>query len=280
MKIFRFTKTLLLFFLFFLQILSKSLSLQSGKSSNDLYNTDMLQKHIGVVLHVVKYSDKANIAHIYTERSGRMSCLIPVPRSRKSGVRQVLFQPLSLIEFEIEVRPRSGLHLIKDAKAWYLFHSLPYDPYKSSIAMFLAEFLYRVLKEETENMPLFSYLTYSVLWLDMCEAEFANFHLVFLMRLSRFLGIYPNLEDYQEGYCFDLRNACFVESAPLHRAFVNLEESVRLLNLMRMNYKTMHLFRMNRVERNRCLELICEYYRLHLPEFPDLRSLAVLKELF
>jgi len=37
----------------------------------------MLQKLHGVVLYVVKYSDKSNIAHIYTEQDGQVSFLIP-----------------------------------------------------------------------------------------------------------------------------------------------------------------------------------------------------------
>jgi hypothetical protein len=35
-----------------------------------------------------------------------------------------------------------------------------------------------------------------------------------------------------------------------------------------------------RAERNRILELLLHYYRLHLPEFPELRSVQVLQELF
>lgn len=240
----------------------------------------MLQKYVGIVLHTVKYSDKANIVHIYTEQSGRMSFLLPAQRSRKSAVKQVLFQPLSVVEFEADVRPRSGLHPIKEAKAWYIFTSLPYDPYKSAIAMFLAEFLYRALKEETTNIPLYAYLVHSVQWLDVCETNFANFHLVFLMRLSRFLGLYPNVEDYAPSDYFDLLNACFVPSQPYHGMFVRPEEASHIRNLMRMNYETMHLFVMNRMERNRCLDIINEYYRLHLPDFPELKSLPVLQELF
>ena len=72
------------------------------------------------------------------------------------------------------------------------------------MALFLAEFLYRAIREEAENRPLFAYLQHSVIWLDECREGFANFHLVFLMRLSRFLGLYPNLEDYHTGDYFDL----------------------------------------------------------------------------
>lgn len=240
----------------------------------------MLQKYQGVVLHTLKYNDRSNIACIYTGEGGRMSFLFPAQRSRKSMVRSVLFQPLSLVEFEAEVRPRASVHPIREAKAWMVFQSLPYDPYKSAIALFLAEFLYRALKEEGASASLFSYLVYSIQWLDACEKSFANFHLVFLMRLSRFLGLYPNMEDYAEGCCFDLLNACFVTEPPSHGMFVVPAEASRICNLMRMNYDTMYLFGMNRIQRNRCLDIIHEYYRLHLPDFPELKSFRVLQELF
>ncbi len=124
----------------------------------------MLQKTVGIVLHTLKYNDTSNIVDIYTRENGRASFLVSVPRSRKSAVKTVLFQPLSMIEFEADYRPMSNLYRIKEAKSWYPFRTLPYDPYKSSIAMFLAEFLYRALREEAENGPLFAYLEHSIRW--------------------------------------------------------------------------------------------------------------------
>lgn len=240
----------------------------------------MLQKTRGIVLHSLKYNDTSNIVDIYTEVSGRLSFLVKVPKTKKAMVKSVLFQPLFILEFDADLRPTSNLHRISEVKPCLLFKSLPYNPYKASIAMFIAEFLYRALKEEAENKPLFAYLLHSVEWLDECETGFANFHLVFLMRLSRFLGLYPNVEDYHAGDYFDLLNAGFTAQKPFHNSFVRPEEASHLVNLMRMNYETMHLFGMNRGERNRCLTIINEYYRLHLPEFPALKSLSVLQELF
>ena len=156
----------------------------------------MLQKTKGIVLHTLKYNDTSIIVDMYTELSGRASFLVTVPRSRKAAVKSVLFQPLSFIEFEADYRPNATLYRVKEAKSFYPFSSIPYDPYKSSMALFLSEFLYRAIREEAENRPLFAYLQHSIIWLDECGDGFANFHLVFLMRLSRFLGLYPNLEDY------------------------------------------------------------------------------------
>ncbi len=241
----------------------------------------MLQKTIGIVLHTLKYNDTSNIIEMYTELFGRASFLVSVPRSRKSAVKSVLFQPMSIIEFEADFRPNSTLYRIKEAKSYYPFSSVPYDPYKSAIALFLAEFLCRAIREEAENRPLFAYLLHSVIWLDESDEGFANFHLVFLMRFSRFLGLYPNLDDCHEGDYFDMLNAGFVSTRPqLHSSFIEPDESKRLIALMRMNYETMHLFTMNRAERARCLVILNEYYRLHLPDFPVLKSLSVLQELF
>ncbi len=241
----------------------------------------MLQKTAGIVLHTLKYNDTSLIAYVYTEIAGRVSFLVPLSRSRKATMKPMLFQPLALVELEADFRSRTSLYRVKEAKSFYPFASIPYDPYKSAIALFLAEFLYRAVREEAENRPLFDYLRHSIVWLDECNKSFSNFHLVFLMRLSRFLGLYPNLDDYHRGDYFDLLNACFTPLRPqLHSFYILPDEAARLIDLMRMNYETMHLFLMSRAERSRCLVIMNEYYRMHLPDFPLLKSLEVLKELF
>ena len=100
----------------------------------------MLQKTKGIVLHTLKYNDTSIIVDMYTELSGRASFLVTVPRSRKAAVKSVLFQPLSFIEFEADYRPNATLYRVKEAKSFYPFSSIPYDPYKSSMALFLSEF--------------------------------------------------------------------------------------------------------------------------------------------
>ena len=78
----------------------------------------MLQKTVGIVLHVLKYNDTSNIVEMYTELSGRASFLVTVPRSKKATVKSVLFQPLALIEFEADYRPNTSLFRIKEAKSF------------------------------------------------------------------------------------------------------------------------------------------------------------------
>ena len=110
----------------------------------------MLQKTLGIVLHTLKYRDTSMIVDIYTEVAGRASFMVSVPRSRKAALKSVLFQPLALIELEADFRSKATIFKIKEAKSFYPFSTLPYDPYKSAIALFLSEFLYRGVREETE----------------------------------------------------------------------------------------------------------------------------------
>ena len=240
----------------------------------------MQEKTCGVVLRTVKYGDNTLIADVYTETRGTVSFAVKLPRSRKSSLRGVMFRPLSVLEIDFEYRLRTGLQRISDVRFAYAYTSLPYHPYKASIALFLSEFLCRVLKNESENAPLFAYLTYSLQWLDAAERAFSNFHLVFIPRLTRFLGFYPNVEDYHAGDFFDMQNACFVSSPPGHHAFLRPDEAAVIPLFMRMNYDSMRFFVMNRRDRDRYVEVLNDYYRLHVPEFPELKSLDVLKEVF
>lgn len=240
----------------------------------------MQEKTGGVVLRTVKYNDNALIVDVYTETRGAVSFAVKIPRSRKSSLRAVLFRPLSMLEIDFEYRRKTELQRMSDVHLAYAYTSLPYHPYKSSIALFLAEFLCRVLKHEAENASLFAYLTCSLQWLDACERAFSNFHLVFITRLTRFLGFYPNVEAYHDGDFFDMQNACFVPGQPMHHAFLRPEEAAAIPLFMRMNYDSMRFFVMNRHERDRYIEVLNDYYRLHVPDFPELKSLDFLKEVF
>ncbi|KAA6307711.1 DNA repair protein RecO, partial [termite gut metagenome] len=180
----------------------------------------MLHKTTGIVLHTLKYNDTSTIVEIFTELCGRASFVVSISRSKKMEIRLGLFQPLALIEFEADFRPTTtSLYRIKEAKSLIPFTTIPYNPFKSAISLFLAEFLYRALREEGENRSLFAFLKYSIVWLDEVREGYANFHLVFLMHLSRFLGLYPNLENYRKGDYFDLLNADFTSTRPLQHSF-------------------------------------------------------------
>lgn len=240
----------------------------------------MMTNTDAIVLHAVKYGDGKLIVDAFTRECGRLSFVVSVPRTGRGRLRKQYFQPLAQLSLVADVRPRLQMHRVAEASVAYAYATLTADSRKLALAMFVAEFLGHALRGEQQGGPLYDYVADSLQWLDGAAGGYANFHLVFLMRLTRLLGFRPNLGGYSPGCCFDLRSGCFCPAAPLHGDFLAPAEAARVGLVMRMDYATMHLFRLSHQERNRMVEVLLKYYRIHLPGFPQLRSLDVLRELF
>lgn len=233
-----------------------------------------------IVLRTVRYGDSRMIVDMLTASVGRVSFACGLSKTNRGKIKKQLFQPLTLLDIVFDYRPTMELQRIKDVRMARPFVSIPFDAYKLSIGLFLAEFLVYATKGEQDGNQLEEFTEKSLLWLDNAVDGFANFHLVFMIRVSLFVGFYPNLDGYSDGAWFDLRDGSFTMTCPSHPDYLNPDDSRRILLLTRMNFDNMRLFSMSRVDRNRCLDVIMTYYRLHVANFPVLRSLEVLRKLF
>lgn len=237
-------------------------------------------KSRGIVLHTLRYSDEQLIADVLTEQQGCVTMMVRISRSKRAAVRHSLFQPLAILDLEWTHRPRANMQRPQSVQVAEPFASLPYDPIKLSIALFVAEVLHHAVRVEQMDEELYRYVEHSVLWLDASTQGYSNFHLLFLLRLTHFLGFLPNVTQAEAGSFFDLRSSCFVLQQPAHPDYLLPVEAQLLPKLLRMRYDTMRFFRFSGADRSRLLEAINTYYRLHLPNFPELKSLAVFRELF
>jgi DNA repair protein RecO (recombination protein O) len=217
---------------------------------------------------------------MYTEIFGRTSYMISNTHGKRSKVSRALLQPLSILEMEVEHLNNRDLQRIKEAGTACTFTQLQCNPYKNATTLFLSEVLYRVIQEKEANQPLFNYLYRSIRWLDALEEGIGNFHLTFLIQLSAYLGIHPNGNSFRSGYFFDLLNGIFTEKAPEHNYYLNEEDSMVFERLLRIRFENMALYAFSRQERTHILRHIIQYYKLHLSDFPEIKSLAVMQSLF
>jgi len=239
----------------------------------------MHYKTEGIVLGTSSYSDTYSITRVFTRDFGRVSYLLPKPKSRRSKIKPSLFFPLSLLRLEVEHMPLRDIQRLKDTERLIPLYDLCTDMTKVSLSFFLAEFLSLVLRESDRNEHTYDYVRNSVETLEVAEKGIANFHLAFMVGLTRFLGIYPNLEGDEGDRYFDMLHGEFVRQAPLHPHYLKRGEGEYLQRLKRMNYQNMHRFKLSRDERNIIVDHLLKYYRLHLYDFPRLKSLDVLREL-
>lgn len=237
----------------------------------------MLYKTRGIVLRTVKYGDGKLIVDFYTEQHGRVSCIIKVSKSQKGKLRKQLFLPLTILHLELDIKPNQQLHKIVDAQLASPWTTLNMDPAKMAVGMFLCEILCHVTTGGQSDLPLYRYIEASMEWLDATDGNVANFHIAFLVCLTYYLGIMPTSN---EGNIFDLRAGEFVNTMPPHHDVLTPEDAASLSQLLRISYPTMRLFKMTRQQRQHCLNMILAYYRLHVPSFPTIKSLAVMEDIF
>ena len=233
----------------------------------------------GIVLHVLKYSDKNSIAHIYTDARGRMSFLVPQGKTRGARMRNAMFMPLSVLEFEASIVPGREIASLKDARTLFPLVEIYCDPVKSAVAMFISELLTRAIQESERNVGLWEYIAQSVRLLDAMRDGVANFHICFLYNLGSFLGIQPDTGSYHTGYWFDMENGVFTPTRP-SRSHLRPREAAALMMISRMNFSNLHLFRFSREQRNAVLDIALRYYALHNSTVGNMRSPDILSQLF
>ena len=239
-----------------------------------------IYKAQGIVLHTVKYGDNSIVAYLLTDVCGRATYMIQgVHSSRGRGNKAALFQPMFLLEFEGMESEHSQMHRMKEVRNLAPFSSLPFDVRKSTISLFMAEVLYRLVREVEVNAPLFGFVRDSVLELDRMEGGIANFHLWFLVHLSAYMGFYPGNE-YSQGDYFDIRDGEFCALPPQHRLCLEPEAASLLGHLMAADPAGLAGIELSRRQRVAFMESILVYFGYHFDAIHSVESINILREVF
>lgn len=240
----------------------------------------MLYKTRGIVLNHIKYSETSIIVTIYTEVFGRQAYIINGVRGKKSKIKANLFQSLFLLDMEVYHKPKRELQRVKEVQNAHIFTSIPYDLKKSTLAIFIAEVLYKTIQEHEPNAELFNYLFNSIQMLDVKEKGIANFHIYFLIHLTKYLGFFPD-NNYSEKWCyFDLKAGNFVQIKPMHFSYLDTQPSAYFSQLLTFSENQHEKISIDYKNRIQILEKILEYYTFHNEGLSSVKSLEILKEVF
>ena len=234
----------------------------------------------GVVLSTVKYGDSGMVVQMLTDRYGRQSYMVQgVRSSRGRGSKAALLQPMFAVEFEGLESAKMDMHRFRELRSGIVLQSTPFDLRKSTIALFMAEVLYRLVRESEPNEALFDFVWGSVEALDAMEEGVANFHLWFLANLSRFLGFSPAGE-YRSGAMFDMREGAFTMNPSGHSAVMDAPNAEILRDLLECDVRYLAEIGLNRHQRVEFLDEMMRYYGYHLEAINTVRSIRILQEVF
>ena len=238
----------------------------------------MLVTTEAIVLSKTNYSETSLIVRCYTLSDGIKSYLVKGAKQGQNGKKNIaLFQPLHQLEITAQHKSSSGLSIPRSIKLSKPYQTIPYAMDKIAVMLFLSEVLSSALREEEANTSLFNYLTNSLSWFDMQE-DMANFHILFLLSLTKHLGFYPNVLHKDHPY-FDMENGCFTS-----RKSSSVKDDITTISVFKTflgtNFDNVSEVLVSSKERKRLLELLMQYYQIHLQGFSRPKSLNILNEIY
>lgn len=231
-----------------------------------------------IVLSTLKYSDSSLIVKCYTQDEGLKSYLIRgVLKAKKGGIKIAYFQPLTQLIINANHSNKGTLNSIKEVQISYPYKTIYKDIIKQSVVLFLSEVLSYSIKEEEKNKALYEYIETGLIWLDVHDKT-ANFHLLFLLNLTRFLGFYPDLSE-KDNLGFDLLEGNFT-SLSSQKNRITGNSFYQFKKLLGINFDSIEKVSFSKHERQVVLKIIIRYFELHLDGFKKPKSLQILETVF
>lgn len=241
----------------------------------------MIHKTKAIALHTVKYGDSSLIAYVYSETHGRLSLMVHGAYGKnKSTGKAVFFQPLNILNLVYYHKGNQGLCKLKEVSIEINISTIPFDPVKRAIALFIGEIVYRTIREEEPNPVMYNFLESSIQLLDVMHSGVSNFHLIFLAQLARHLGFYPGNAWSELTPIFDYKNGLFVKSEPSHPIFFNKDKSKMVGLVLSTPFHDAEHLQLNHKVRSQLIECFLSFYQVHNESISGVKSLVVLSQVF
>ncbi|WP_028295528.1 DNA repair protein RecO [Olivibacter sitiensis] len=238
----------------------------------------MLHHTRGIVLRVTDYSESSVVVQVLTEKFGMQSYLVQGVKKPKARIRINVLQPLSLLDLVVYHKQNASLQKMAEARLSPMLQRVHYEMERRSMGMFINELLYKSVRFQQADELLFGFVYHAISWLDASEELPVNFHLYFLLRLTKHLGFHPSSKKGNEHY-FDLKEGGFVSFDPGHIHVLHEPHTTQWATLLNCPLEQLQAVSVSNTDRRILLNKIVEYYRLHIENLGEINSHRVLEEI-
>jgi DNA repair protein RecO (recombination protein O) len=238
----------------------------------------MLHKTRGIVLKTTLYSESSVVVQVFTAKFGIQSYLINGVKKPRAKIPMNILQPLHLLDMVVYHKMNTQIQRVSEARPSPIFRSIPYNVVKNTIIQFLNEVLYKSIRQQNTDENLFDFIYNAISWFDETDEPGVNFHLAFLLKLSRFLGFAPRSQTRNDQKYFDLQEGDFTSLMPIHPYFIDKVDADGFLLLFTTSFEKLIEIKLDNTTRRFLLDKILVYYTLHTASFGQIKSHQVLED--
>jgi DNA repair protein RecO (recombination protein O) len=235
-----------------------------------------------IILRTVKYGETSLVVTAFTELFGAQTYMVNgIRSSKKTGIKAAMYQPAALLDMMVYHNERNTMHRIKECNWAFLYQNILTDVVKNSIAMFMMELIYKLLKQPEENTDLFYFCEDALITLDKCSSKTAaNYPLFFTLHLSHFFGFKIDDNFSEDNKILDLQEGNFTNIQPPHSYYLDEENAFITSEILKAQLpEELSEIKMNHLRRRELLLKYVDFYTLHLPEFGKMKTLPILQEI-
>lgn len=228
-----------------------------------------MQNLKGFLLSYVKYGDHDAVLHCFTEENGFQSFFIRGIYSQKNKKKAYLL-PLNELQFTINSHSKNTT-LPQISKVELVNNREFYTNVKSNaMVFFVSDFLNQILKLEHKNFEIYQSISE---FLDQVENSNYQSHIIFLYTLIPILGFEP----LNSNAAFLNPESGRFEDEISHPLFnLSISDLYKVLSTEERSYS----FKFNSKVKKDFLDSLLIYYRYHLSDFREPKSLEILQQIF
>ncbi|MDR2085116.1 MAG: DNA repair protein RecO [Bacteroidales bacterium] len=237
----------------------------------------------GIVLKTFPYSETSCIARVFTPHHGVIPCLIKGIRTKTAKNKLIYFKELSILNLELKKHKNSEFYNVIDVKIDYVYAfymTFSHDINKSCVYLFINELVNKCVKDESQSKELYDYIFSALMEMDNCKLISPDFHVVFTIQLLKYLGLAMNFDNLSRSSVFNIPEGILTESTPEHDLYIppKYVNIIKGATEQKLNDRIIGCDS-NEIRRN-ILNYLQLYYRYHIPNFKDIKSIVILRKVF
>lgn len=219
------------------------------------------------LLSYTKYGDHDAVLHCFCRENGFESFFAKGIYAPKNKKKAFLFPLNELLLYTSDKKKNIKNVLKMEQKNTELFSS---DIRKNSILFFISDLLNQVLRNENQNVGIYSEIS---IFLSQLQIDNFQSHLIFIFRLLKQQGLQPLFSDK----IFLNPETGNFEDIEMHHFF---DKTISDIWKNLITTQDPYSIKLNRTEKQNFLDSILVYFHYHFTDFREPRSLEIIKEIF
>lgn len=231
----------------------------------------------GIVFRQIRYKESSLILDVYTDAAGLQSFIVNAVFSKTDQRLASVLQPMNLIELVAYYQEQKDLHRIKEVRRSSIYQNIPFEIKRSATGQFMLEICRKAIKTKDPNQEMFAFIQKSFLDLDLDPDFNPNQHIEFILKLSTYLGFFPQNNYSKSNDRFDLANGVFTSFQTSADYLLDARKSAAF-HFMLEEPESKNWFH-NAQQRREVLQCLLMFYQLHVEHFGNVKSIDIFHDI-